>query len=240
MEYICYPEGLGLMSVLISQTVQFIAHHAAWTFPIMFLAAFGESFVFVSLIFPGTTIMIAAGLLVPNGTLPLFPLLSGAILGAVLGDAISWWLGLRFGPRIRSSWPFSRNPALLDHGEALFRRFGSSSVFIGRFFGPFRASVPLIAGIMKMPSLQFWIANVASALVWAPALLVPGSAAVLLSRWSGFGIAGQIAIIVGLLLAGAAAVWAWERSKLFRSLETVTDTNPPEGKSRAAKTANDR
>lgn len=207
------------MELLISHTVQFIAHHAGWTFPIMFLTAFGESFVFVSLLFPGTTIMVAAGLLVPTGSIHLFPLLSGAILGAVLGDGVSWWLGLRFGPAIKSVWPFSRNPMLLAHGEALFARFGSASVFIGRFFGPFRASIPLVAGIVKMPPLQFWIANIASALIWAPALLLPGSVAVLLSKWSGFGTTGQIGIGVAILGGLAVLVWAWERSKAFRSLE---------------------
>ena len=207
------------MDALISETVRFISQHAGWTFPIMFVTAFGKSFVFVSLLFPGTTIMIAAGLLVPGGTIQLVPLLSGAILGAVLGDSVSYWLGLRFGVAIKSSWPLSKNPALLEHGEALFRHYGGASVFIGRFFGPFRASVPLIAGIMRMPSLQFWIANIASALIWAPALLLPGSIAVMLSKWSGFGTAGQIAIVVAVLAIGGLLVWAWEHSKTFRSLE---------------------
>ena len=164
--------------------------------------------------------MIAAGLLVPSGTIDLFPLLSGAILGAVLGDGISYWLGLRFGPNIKLIWPFSRNPSLLAHGEVLFQRFGGASVFIGRFFGPFRAAVPLVAGMMRMPLLHFWIANVASALIWAPALLLPGSVAVLLSTWSGFGRIGQAAVVIVVLGLGAAAVWALEHSKTFRSLET--------------------
>jgi len=215
-----YSESHGeKMDALIQQTVQFIQHHAGWTFPIMFITAFGESFIFVSLAFPGTTIMIAAGLLVPTGAIHLMPLLAGAILGAVLGDSVSYWIGLRFGPAVKSSWPLSRHPKLVEHGEALFKRFGSASVFIGRFFGPFRASVPLVAGIMKMSPAQFWIANVASALIWAPALLLPGSAAIILSKWSGFKTEGRIAVVVAVLGALALLVWAWERSKTFRSLE---------------------
>ena len=54
------------------------------------------------------------------------------------------------------------------------KRWGVLAIFIGRFFGPLRASVPLVAGIFRMPSLQFQIANFTSAFVWAAALLTLG------------------------------------------------------------------
>ena len=37
-----------------------------------------------------------------------------------------------------------------------------------------RAFVPLIAGIVQMPARQFYLANILSALVWAPAHVFPG------------------------------------------------------------------
>ena len=168
------------MEDYIAAIVTFIGQHAEWTFPVMFVTAFGESFVFVSLLFPGTSIMIAAGLLVPGGTLHLAPLLSGAILGAVLGDSVSWWFGRRYGHLLDEHWPFRQHPELLAQGETFFRRFGLASVFVGRFFGPLRATIPLLAGIAKMPPRPFWLSNIASAFIWAPALLLPGSAVVLL------------------------------------------------------------
>ncbi|MBU6444434.1 MAG: DedA family protein [Alphaproteobacteria bacterium] len=123
--------------------------------------------------------MIEAGLLMPGGTLHLMPLLSGAILGAVLGDSVSWWLGRRYGHLLEGRWPFRRHPELLVQGETFFRRFGLASVFVGRFFGPLRATIPLLAGIANMPPLPFWFSNIASAVIWAPALLLLGSAVVL-------------------------------------------------------------
>jgi membrane protein DedA with SNARE-associated domain len=45
---------------------------------------------------------------------------------------------------------------------------------MGRFFGPIRAIVPLVAGLLHMPPHRFYIANVLSALIWAPAYLLPG------------------------------------------------------------------
>lgn len=195
----------------IEAIVTFIGRHAEWTFPVIFVTAFGESFVFLSLLFPGTSIMVAAGLLVPGGTLHLTPLLSGAILGAVLGDSISWWLGRRYGHLLERRWPFNRHPELLVQGQMFFRRFGLASVFVGRFFGPLRATIPLLAGIAKMPPLPFWLSNIASALIWAPALLLPGSAVVLLiddvpttEFWK--------MVLGGLLLAFVAgATWLFHR-----------------------------
>jgi membrane protein DedA with SNARE-associated domain len=151
-----------------------IKAHSDWAALVMFITAFGESFVFVSLLFPGTTVLVAAGTLLSDGTLPYASILVGAVLGAVLGDSVSYWLGRSFGGGIVRVWPFSWHPDALSRGILFFERHGGKSVFIGRFFGPIRAVIPLAAGIMQMPRGRFWFANVTSALVWAPMLLLTG------------------------------------------------------------------
>jgi len=162
------------MEDLAQPLLDLIKAHQGWAIAIMFITAFGESFAFLSLLFPGTTLLIAAGTLVKTGTLHYLPVMIVAIAGAVLGDSISYWIGRRFGGGIARLWPFSRNRALLPNGMRFFERHGGKSVFIGRFFGPVRAVIPLAAGIMQMPRARFWFANVASALVWAPMLLFVG------------------------------------------------------------------
>ena len=164
------------MEDLVQPTLGFVAAHQNWAVAIMFVTAFGESLAFLSLAFPGTSLLIAAGALMANGTLAPLPIIAGAILGAVLGDTLSYWVGRRFGATVTAVWPFSRHPELLPAGIRFFRRHGGKSVFIGRFFGPMRAIVPLAAGIMQMPRGWFWFANVASAVVWAPMLLLAGDA----------------------------------------------------------------
>ena len=154
--------------------LDFVQAHSDWAALVMFITAFGESFAFISLLFPRTTVLIAAGTLLSDGTLPYASILVGAVLGAVLGDSVSYWLGRRFGGGIGRLWPFSRHPDLLSRGILFFERHGGKSVFIGRFFGPIRAVIPLAAGIMQMPRRRFWFANVTSALVWAPMLLLAG------------------------------------------------------------------
>jgi membrane protein DedA with SNARE-associated domain len=200
---------------MIHEIVDFIGRHAIWAGPIMFAVAFGESFAFASLLFPGTAIMIAAGAFIPSGTLGPWPLLIGCIAGATSGDAVSYWLGRRYGHLVERVWPFPRHPELLARGYAFFERHGGKSVFIGRFFGPLRAVIPLVAGITKMPTARFWIANVTSAFVWAPALLLPGALTALFVqslhvakdvKW--LLLAVLIALIVG-------AIWAVRKYRVF-------------------------
>jgi membrane protein DedA with SNARE-associated domain len=162
------------MEHLVQPTLAFISAHSVWAFPVMFMTSFGESFAFLSLLFPGTSILIVAGTLMAAGSLPYWPVLAGAVIGAVLGDSVSFWLGRRYGGGIGRIWPFTRNPDLLPNGIRFFARHGGKSVFIGRFFGPVRAVVPLAAGIMRMPRGLFWLANITSAIVWAPMLVFAG------------------------------------------------------------------
>jgi membrane protein DedA with SNARE-associated domain len=165
------------MDDIVRPVLAVIAAHAHWAAVVMFVTAFGESFAFLSLLFPGTTLLIAAGTLMSDGTLPYAPVLIGAVAGATLGDTVSYWIGRRFGGGIARLWPFSRNPEMLPAGIRFFERHGGKSVFIGRFFGPMRAVVPLAAGVLEMPRGWFWVTNIASALVWAPMLLFVGDAA---------------------------------------------------------------
>lgn len=163
------------MDALVGAALDFITVHPGWVFALMFAVSFGESLAFVSLVFPGTALLLAAGAMVPSGRLSMWPILIGAVLGAITGDGLSYWIGRHFGRDVESLWPFRQHPDLIARGVAFFKRHGGKSIFIGRFFGPVRAIVPLAAGILRMPSGKYWFANIVSALVWAPAIFIPGT-----------------------------------------------------------------
>jgi membrane protein DedA with SNARE-associated domain len=204
------------MEHLVQPTLDFIAAHSGWAAVVMFVTAFGESFAFLSLLFPGTSMLIAAGALMAAGSLPYVPIVLGAVAGAVLGDTVSFWIGQRFGGGITGTWPFTCSPELLPSGIRFFASHGGKSVFIGRFFGPMRAVIPLAAGIMRMPRDRFWVANVASAIVWAPMLLFVGDAVGDVGD-SLIGSTNTVVLVFsGLTLFGVAGV-AWAALKSARS-----------------------
>jgi membrane protein DedA with SNARE-associated domain len=172
---------LPIFDQLADGVVAFARDHAAWIAPITFLIAFAESLAIVSLFVPATVMLLGIGALVAAGAVGFWEVFAAAVPGAILGNSVSYWFGRRFKHTIADSWFFRRRAALLTQGQDFFDRHGGKSVFIGRFFGPTRAVIPLVAGMTHMPRRRFLLANASSAVVWvllsiAPALLggIPG------------------------------------------------------------------
>ncbi|SRR5581483_1407012 len=164
------------------QTVEFVRTHEVWAAPVVFALAFGESLAFISLLIPAWAALVAIGVLIAQGGLNFWPVWVAGAIGAAVGDWLSYWVGLKLGPPVAHLWPLSRHPDLIPRGERFVTRWGVLAIFIGRFFGPLRASVPLVAGIFKMPYWHFQFANFTSAFVWAAVLLTLGDVASRLVR----------------------------------------------------------
>src|ERR1700741_2170106 len=161
----------------------FVRDHQAWAAPIVLVLAFGESLAFISLLIPAWGALVAIGALIGASGISFWPVWLAGGLGAALGDWVSYWFGYKFQGPVGQMLPLSRYPAMTPRGEAFVRRWGVPSIFIGRFFGPLRASVPLAAGIFEMPYLQFQFANFISALIWAAALLLFGDVIARIMEW---------------------------------------------------------
>ena len=156
------------------QIVDFVRTHESWAAPIVFALAFGESLAFLSLLIPAWAALVGIGVLIAKGGLSFWPVWIAGSIGAALGDWLSYWVGLKLGPPVAQVWPLSRHPDLIPRGERFVTKWGVLAIFIGRFFGPLRASVPLVAGIFKMPYWNFQVANFTSAFLWAGVLLTLG------------------------------------------------------------------
>src|SRR5262245_10203279 len=129
--------------------VEFVRANNAWAVPIVFALAFGESLAFVSLILPSTVILVALSGLIgaSGGNIDFWRLWLAAGLGGSLGYSISYWIGLHFKDSVKDIWPFRTYPQLLPRGRAFFEKYGAFAVFLGHFFGPVRAVVPVVAGM---------------------------------------------------------------------------------------------
>jgi len=162
------------MDTYLEKIGQFIQANHDWAGPITFLLTLGESLIVLGLFIPATALMLLTGGLIGAGTLSPWNVLAWGIAGAVVGDALSYGLGRWLGPGLLRRWPFSTQRTAVARARLFFYRYGFASVLIGRFLGPIRSTIPAVAGIMGMSQARFQLANVVSALVWLPLMLVPG------------------------------------------------------------------
>lgn len=151
--------------------VEFMRTHQQWAIPIVFAIAFAECVAILSWLVPATVFFTAFGAVAGASGMNLVPLAIAASLGAGSGFWVSYWAGLYLGPRVDDHWPFRDNPKMLERGHAFFEKWGVLSILIGHFFGPIRAVIAIVAGIVNMPFLPFQIANWLASFAWGFALL---------------------------------------------------------------------
>ena len=192
------------MNEYVTATVEWLNQHPHWAGISVFLINLSESLVVVGLFVPGTIIMFGIGALVALGAMGLWATLSWAILGALVGDGVSYLIGRRYREHLRVMWPFNNHPEWLGRAERFFVRHGAKSVVFGRFAGPVRPIIPAVAGMMGMPVGRFYWANFLSAITWAPAYILPGvvfgASLTLASK-----VATRLMVILALVLL---VVWA--------------------------------
>ncbi|MDH5601104.1 MAG: DedA family protein, partial [Gammaproteobacteria bacterium] len=159
---------------MIAKLVLGLQQYPALTLLFVFLVAFAESLVIVGLIVPGAIFMILFGALIAIDALEFWPTVFFATLGAIAGDSLSYWLGKRYKTTLHRIWPLSRHPEILERADAFFIQHGVKSIALSRFIGLLRPIIPATAGMSKMPVNVFLIANISSAIFWAPLYLLPG------------------------------------------------------------------
>ena len=118
---------------------------------------------------PGETILLAGAALARFGHLSLPNVIVIAIIGAVLGDNIGFYIGRRGGRLLleRRGWIFGLTPGRLAQFDTFFNLHGAKTVFIARFVTGLRVVGAVLAGASTLPWGRFFVFNVAGAIAWA-------------------------------------------------------------------------
>src|SRR5690606_28209298 len=195
------------MNSWIDTTLTWIAAHPVLAGAAIFAIAFCDAAIILGAIVPALPLMIAVGVLIGMGELSGPYAVACAALGALAGDGMSYWVGRRWGERLRGVWPFSRYPQLLDRGYTLFRRNAFKSILIARYVGAVRPFVPAIAGMSGMPLRRYAFASGLACLSWGVLFLAPGW--VLGHAYDAVAaVAGHLVTVLALLLVALALAWA--------------------------------
>jgi membrane-associated protein len=142
----------------------------------LFAIVFAESGLLIGFIFPGDSLLFAAGLFSATGVLPNVVFLAvGCAVFAVLGDQAGYVFGAKAGPRLFSR-PESRffKRENVERAEAFFAEHGSKAIVLARFVPIVRTFVPMIAGASNMEYRTFARYNVIGGTVWGAGFVFLG------------------------------------------------------------------
>lgn len=145
------------------------------TYVILFLIVFCETGLVVTPFLPGDSLLFAAGALAATQSLSLTVLLVSLMIAAVLGDAVNYLIGAKFGERFLATQrlPWIRKKHL-DQTHEFFERYGNKTIVIARFVPIVRTFAPFVAGIGKMTYRQFVVYNLAGGCAWVLVCTIAG------------------------------------------------------------------
>lgn len=152
----------------------FSQQHGAWVYALLFAIIFIETGVVVLPFLPGDSLLFICGALAASGALSLIWVMLLLMVAAILGDALNFWLGSRFGHRIVAHhwrWP---KPKHLQATHEFFERHGGKTIFIARFVPIIRTLAPFVAGMGDMGYARFAAWNISGAIVWVGVVTLAG------------------------------------------------------------------
>lgn len=193
------------MSQWFDQVTAWLSANPEWLALAIFLIACIECLAIAGIVVPGVALLFAVGVMAGSGALELWQTLLLAYVGGLVGDMISYGLGRRFHQNIRRLPLLRDHPEWISGAENYFQRYGVASLLVGRYIGPLRPMLPMVAGMLDMPFPRFIAVSMLAAAGWAVAYLVPGwatGAALRLPLPEGFWGEAGVVIVVMLAILG--------------------------------------
>jgi membrane-associated protein len=151
----------------------------------------------VGLLVPSDALLLTASAAAGPAGAPLVA--AAAVVGTLTGWSLSWWLGTRFGPRIRGSRIGVRvGERRWSTAEALLAGRGARVLLVVQFLPVVNALVPLLAGSLRMPYRRFLAHACAGTVAWAAVYATLGAAASTVA--AGPLLVGGPGLLIGALL----------------------------------------
>ncbi|HVF19860.1 MAG TPA: VTT domain-containing protein [Mycobacteriales bacterium] len=126
-----------------------------------------ETAAFAGLAVPGELAVILGGVAASEGKVPVAVMAACAVVGAIIGDSLGFYLGRRLGTRFLDSRLGSiMGRSRVEATMARIRAGGVKAIILGRFVGVLRAIMPFAAGASGVRYSRFLLASVLGATSW--------------------------------------------------------------------------
>ena len=161
-----------------------IQDYGTWVYGILFLIIFVETGLVFMPLLPGDSLLFAAGSFCAGvqidgelAQLNLMVVLSLLIIAAILGDALNFWIGQKYGQKL-AQIKIGKYALLkekhLQQTHDFFEKHGSKTIIIARFVPIVRTFAPFTAGLANMRYPVFLKYNVVGGIGWVLGLTLLG------------------------------------------------------------------
>ncbi|WP_343182609.1 DedA family protein [Buchnera aphidicola] len=159
------------MKVFILHLIKkFTSHPIILVMTITFL----ESLAIIGLVFPGMILMSAIGTLIGSGKLSFYTTWIISIITCSVGDYISYYIGWKFKNWIYRIYIFKKNIILFNKIKNFLHNYSLITILFGKFFGPTRPLIPMMAGMMEIPIKKFIFPSFIGCIIWPILYFIPG------------------------------------------------------------------
>lgn len=147
---------------------------------ILLLVVFAETGLFVGFLFPGDSLLFAAGIYMDDLATEFFgvhwSIIMFMVMGAsILGNMVGYWFGKKAGPLLferRETWLFKRKHMI--RAKAFYDKYGKATIFLAKFLPIIRTFAPIVAGVVKMPRPAFMFYNIIGSICWVASMMMGG------------------------------------------------------------------
>ncbi len=156
----------------------------------------------------------------------LFILVAFIALAGILGNALGYWTGKKFGHAMynwKDRWFFKKR--YLHEAHDFYEKHGGGAIVAARFIPIVRTFAPIVAGIVDMDKKKFHFFNIIGCIAWVVTMILGGF---FLQKWIlaqfNFDLKQHLEVIVlGIVLVTTAPVFI----KLLTSRKKKTNDDHP-------------
>jgi len=151
-----------------------LSHHTTLAYITLFLGSYFETLIGPGFFIYGEAFFLPGAILAGTGILNIWFVAFWLILGGLLGDTSSYFIGREFGARL-----FKENNRFFsltnyEKGANFFAEYGAKSVFFARLLGPLSWITPFFAGTYKVSYSRFLMFNIPGVFIGIGEFLVVG------------------------------------------------------------------
>jgi membrane-associated protein len=147
-----------------------------WGGPLLVcIIVFIETGFFVGFFLPGDSLLVTAGIFAAAGFLNIWTLVPIAIVCAIAGDQLGYWIGRKAGQALYSrpdSLIFKRRH--LKHAHEFYEKYGGKTIILARYVPIVRTFCPPVAGAAHMNYRTYLTYDIVGGTLWVGSMMFGG------------------------------------------------------------------